>query len=202
MARVILPFSNLKQLVRERRATGADRYDEVWEGVYVLSPEADNDHQRLVFRLARAIDQALGDRPDVQILPGTNISDRPTRWRRNYRCPDVAVFMPGNPAEDKGSHWLGGPDLAVEILSPQDRSRQKLEFYAAVETREVLLVDREPWKLELYKNEGGRPTLCGSCEPGSGSVESLALGLTFRIVDASPRPLIQVTAHGGGPWNA
>ena len=62
----------------------------------------------------------------IRIFPGCNVSDRPKRWKKNYRCPDVAVFLPGNPAEDRETHWFGGPDFAVEILSPYDRSREKL----------------------------------------------------------------------------
>ena len=29
-----------QELIAKRRETGADRYDEVWEGVYVMSPTA------------------------------------------------------------------------------------------------------------------------------------------------------------------
>ena len=35
-----------ERLLAERRASGGDRYDEVWDGVYVMSPLADDEHQR------------------------------------------------------------------------------------------------------------------------------------------------------------
>ena len=38
---------DLAHLIRERRESGGDRYDEVWDGVYVMSPLADNEHQQL-----------------------------------------------------------------------------------------------------------------------------------------------------------
>ena len=41
-------FAN--ELIAQRQASGADRYDEVWEGVYMMSPIANNEHQALVFR--------------------------------------------------------------------------------------------------------------------------------------------------------
>ena len=37
---------DLAHLIRERRECGGDRYDEVWDGVYVMSPLADNEHQQ------------------------------------------------------------------------------------------------------------------------------------------------------------
>ena len=123
---------DLAHLIRERRECGGDRYDEVWDGVYVMSPLADNEHQRLALALSSAIHTALGSTEDIQVFPGCNVSSRSQRWKRNYRCPDVAVFLPGNPAEDRNTHWYGGPDFAVEIQSPYDRSREKFGFYAKV----------------------------------------------------------------------
>ena len=80
--------------------------------------------------------------------------ERPAKtWQKNYRCPDVAVFLPGNPAEDRQTHWYGGPDFAVEIMSRHDRSREKFDFYFKVGVRELLLVDRRPWRLELYRRD-------------------------------------------------
>src|SRR5271166_994824 len=123
---------DLAHLIRERRECGGDRYDEVWDGVYVMSPLADNEHQQLGFDLAWAIKMGLGQDQRIRIFPGCNVSSRSQRWKRNFRCPDVAVFLPDNPAEDRKTHWFGGPDFAVEIQSPFDRSREKFGFYAKV----------------------------------------------------------------------
>jgi len=46
---------------------------------------------------------------------------------------------------------VGGPDFAVEILNPGDRTPEKLPFYASVNVRELLVVDRDPWSLELFR---------------------------------------------------
>lgn len=124
MAIVSLDPGELKRLIRQRRHSGGDLWDEVWNGVYVMPPLADNEHQRLGLELAIDIRNVLGPDERIQLFAGCNISDQPKRWRRNYRCPDVAVFLPGNSAEDRGSHWFGGPDFAVEIISRFDRSRE------------------------------------------------------------------------------
>jgi Uma2 family endonuclease len=204
MALLSLPRRNLKRLIAQRRASGADRYDEVWNGVYVMSPEADNTHQELATRLASSIDQALGNRDDVLIYQGCNLSDRPEDWSKNYRIPDVAVFLPGNPAEDRSTHWLGGPDFAVEIISSGDRSRKKFAFYAAVGVHELLLVSRRPWRLELYRREGAKWNVVGIAELDNGqALAGKMLGVTFQLVTGHRRPRIEVVrASDGQKWIA
>lgn len=44
MSLVIRDESISRALIEERRASGLDRYDEVWEGVYVMSLMAKNEH--------------------------------------------------------------------------------------------------------------------------------------------------------------
>jgi Uma2 family endonuclease len=194
MAIVSLEPGELKRLIRERRDSGSDRWDEVWDGVYVMPPLADNEHQRMGLDLGIDIRNALGPDERIQIFAGCNVSDQPKRWRRNYRCPDVAVFLPGNPAEDRGSHWFGGPDFAIEILSPFDRSREKFGFHAKVGVRELLLVDRRPWQLEIHRLEGDRFVRTGRSNlDDSTALPSQILPLTYRLVHGLTRPKIEVS---------
>lgn len=201
MPRLILPREDLARLLRRRRSTGADRFDEVWDGTYVLSPLADNVHQAIASGLTAALLSLLGQDSGAVVLAGTNVTDRPERWRRNDRCPDVAVFLPGNPAEDRVTHWLGGPDLAVEVLSRGDRSRRKLDFYARVGVRELLLVDCHPWRLELHRPGGEGMTPVAALDPGAAdAIESAILPVSFRLPAAEPRPRILVTHRDGRTW--
>jgi Uma2 family endonuclease len=194
MALVSLEPGELKRLIRRRRRTGGDRWDEVWDGVYVMPPLADNEHQRLGLEFAIDLRNLLGPEEGLQIFAGCNISDQPKRWRRNYRCPDVAVFLLGNPAEDRGSHWFGGPDFAVEIISRFDRSREKFGFYASVGVRELLLVDRRPWQLELYRRIEDQWALVGKAaldHPAS-PLRGEVLPVTFPMTSGRSRPKIEV----------
>lgn len=202
MPRLIVPPDQFKRMLRRRRSMGGDRYDEVWNGVYVMSPLADNEHQRLGLDLAVAFRAAGLEAPHAQVFLGTNFSDRPEDWRRNYRCPDVAVFLPGNPAQDRGTHWLGGPDVAVEIVSPGDRSRKKFAFYHKLGVRELLMVDRRPWRLELYRRgDEGWTRIGASTAESPGSLVSAVIPLTFRMHPGSPRPVIEVSrADGTRSW--
>jgi Uma2 family endonuclease len=198
MARAIIHPEELKRLIRDRRHRGIDRYDEVWDGVYIMAPMADNQHQEVATNLSWAVREALSDRPGIRFFAGVNVSDRQEKWKTNYRCSDVAVFLPGNPAEDRATHWLGGPDFAVEVISPYDRSRLKLPFYAKVGTREVLLLDRKPWGLELYRLQGGAMVRVGaSTQDAPDVLAGAVIPVRFRLLPASPRPSIEVSRLDG-----
>src|SRR5262249_9154484 len=154
---------------------------------------ANNEHQGMGTRFASVIDIALDHPEPEQVFAGCNVSDRADDWTQNYRCPDVAVFLAGNPAEDRGSHWLGGPDLAVEILSPGDLSRDKLDFYARVGVRELLLIDRDPWQLEMYRLQGKKLKRVGTSSVKKASVlASKVLQLSFRLVAGKRRPQVEI----------
>jgi len=193
MPKALLPKDDLRRLIRHRKETGAYQWDEVWNGVYVVSPLPDVEHQDLGFDLTLALKQAVGQREGIRVCPPINISDRPDHWRKNYRCPHASVFLPSNPAQNKGSHWFGGPDFAVEILSPGDRARQKRGFYAKVGVRELLLIDRKPWRLELHRRSDDGWTVAGTSDLENGAwITSDVLPLTFRLQSGQTRPAIEI----------
>ena len=92
-----------KRLRSERAACGADRYDEVWEGTYMMAPMPNNEHQELVSRLTRIFDEDVGDNDLGIAFPGVNVSDRVDGWEHNYRVPEVAVFLKDSQATDCGN---------------------------------------------------------------------------------------------------
>ena len=75
---IILDRGLEKALIRERRETGSDRYDEVWNGVYVMSPDPDNNHQRIGLRLSIAFISATDGGQGCPSLPWLQCH-RPTR---------------------------------------------------------------------------------------------------------------------------
>ena len=199
MVALILDSLAEDQLIRERQARGADRYDEVWDGVYVMSPIANNEHQWLASRLTTVIGNVIETQGRGRVFAATNVSDQDTHWVRNYRVPDVAVFLNGNPAEDRDTHWFGGPDFAIEIVSPGDRSREKFEFYAATGTRELLILDRAPWSLELYRLEGETLQLVGASTPGEETIlTSGTIPFTFRLIAGDERPPLEIVHTESG----
>ncbi|HEY2881611.1 MAG TPA: Uma2 family endonuclease [Pirellulales bacterium] len=202
MATMVLDRFVEQEILARRRECGGDRFDEVWEGVYMMSPLVDNEHQEIAMRLGAALRNALGWKSPFLICPGVNVSDREDQWEHNYRCPDVVVFAPDTKAKNLGTHWCGGPDFTVEITSPADRTREKFDFYAQVGVRELLIVDRSPWKLELYKLTSGQLRLEGTSALADGNrLISELLGVTLRLVAGPARPMIEVAhAATGQSW--
>lgn len=177
--------------------------DEVWEGRVVRPALPNNEQQALVARLSVPFTSVVNWDAGDRVQPGGNVSDREKGWEQNYRLPDILVALAGGRAKDCDAHWCGGPDLVVEIESPGQDARDKLDFYAAVGTREVLVIDRDPWCLELYRLDGEVLRSVGrSDESGPAALESAVLPLTFRLQPGTPRPVI-VVAHpaGGQTWN-
>jgi len=191
-----------ERLKAEREASGADRYDEVWEGVYMMAPLADDEHQDLQTQLGGVLLIRVGWTGLGQVRTGVNVSDRRKGWKKNYRIPDVAVFLPDTKARNCDTFWLGGPDFAVEIVSRGDRGREKLAFYASVGVRELLLIDRDPWGLEFYRLVANRMKLqTRSTLKTTSVIASKLLPLTFQLVPGRPRPRIKVAdADGKQTW--
>jgi Uma2 family endonuclease len=196
MAALIQDIDLSRRLIAERKRLGHDRFDEVWEGVYVMNPLANWEHQVLVGDLTMCLGSVIRDSRLGQVLPGVNVSDREHGWEKNFRCPDVAVFLNDTRAVNCGAFAFGGPDFAVEIVSPGDRSREKLDFYAKVGTRELLIVDRKPWALELDRLEGDALTRVGKSTLTKGDwLTSEVVPLKFRLVAGKSRPEIEAV-HG------
>jgi len=63
-----------------------------------------------------------------------------------------------------------------------------------------LILDRDPWALELYRLGAGRLELVGTSAPDRpDALTSAVLPLTFRLVPGPERPRIEVSGTGGAP---
>jgi Uma2 family endonuclease len=195
MPMMVLDRDTTEEVLERRRALGNRTREEVWDGVTYIMPEADNEHQDLAYLFGLYFGIAvLLNGPGGRINSTSNLSDQIAKWKKNYRNPDLAYFAPSTQAEDHGTFWYGGPDFLLEIVSPDDMSRDKLPFYASIGTREVLIVDRDPWQLELYQLRRGKLHLVGTAKPGDGkALASNVVPLTFALVRGKPRPKIRIT---------
>lgn len=111
----------------------------------------------------------------------------------------MAVFLAGTKASNCGAFWLGGPDFLIEISSPGERTHDKLPFYASVGVHEALLVNRDPWQLELHRLDEGelRQIAVATVENGV-TVTSNTVPLTFRLQISDDRPQIKVAQVADG----
>lgn len=192
-ATLVLDEHVSEELIRDRQARGIDQHDEVWEGVYVMSPIADDEHQGLVSGFDAVFGFLLGLTGRAKVRPGVNLSDCKDDWKQNFRVPDVVVYLNETRAECFGTFWKGGPDFAVEVVSKQDRTREKLDFCAKVGVRELLIVDRDPWQLELMRLDGGVLQSAGtSTVENSDTLASEVIPFTFRLEQGDARPAIAI----------
>ena len=137
-------------------------------------PIANNEHQIIGGRLSLAYgfvtDFDHGDR----CLPGANVSDREGDWTKNYRVPD----------------------LAVEVVSSNDRSRDKLDFYASVGTRELVVLDRDPWRIEVYRLLDGRLCPAETAAAVGESVRTTTVPAAWHLLSLDGSPHVDVETGG------
>ena len=201
MATLIQDRDTERRIIARRRRLGHDKFDEVWNGVYVMAPLANIEHQDCVAGLDYLLGSVVRQSGLGMVLPGTNVSDRRVGWAKNFRCPDVAVFLKNTQAVNCDTHWFGGPDLAVEVTSPGEKITKKLRFYAMVGTRELLILNRSPWKLSLYRLTDGELRLESESSVADGNwLASGVLPLSFRLITGVERPRIEARHADGQTW--
>jgi Uma2 family endonuclease len=125
------PPAGLEELLEQRRRIGADRHDEVWEGVYHMVPGPNAPHSFVAQQLAVLLDapaHAAGLYVSLEFNVGLD--------KDNYRVPDLGVHR-----ERRAGVWVPTAAIVVEILSPSDEAWQKLPFYAERQVDELLFVD-------------------------------------------------------------
>lgn len=171
------------EYLEDRRRKGLDRRDEVWDGVIHVVPPAGSRHnltsRSLLFALA-PVAQRLG----LEILYETGVFD-PPKGNKNYRVPDLVVVVPAK-LSDRGIE--GTAELVIEILSPNDESRDKIPFYARVGVRELWLVHPFTRAVEVFALVGDRlePVApeAGKIRSGLGVALETAAGV-LRLHDGS-----------------
>jgi len=138
--------AELEAWLADRHARGADRCDEVWEGVYVVNPMPRVGHQEMVETLIVVL-RPLGAPHGLKVIGGCNVG-----YKDDYRCPDVTVF---DAATDPETVYVSSVAVAVEVRSPEEDPEAKLPFYLERGVREVVLVDRGDRSLRWLASTGG-----------------------------------------------
>jgi Uma2 family endonuclease len=200
--RILDPYV-FRDLIRRRQALGIDQHDEVWEGVYLVPPIANNPHQEAVGFLVAILFNVISLEGLGRVHPGANVSDRQKGWEHNFRAPDVVVVLNGGRAVDCGTHWMGGPDFLIEIASPGDETEEKLPFYAQLQVRELLIVGRDTRELRLYRHDGQQLALVPpSAFRRKPWLVSQVVPLAFRRIDSAQGPRMEVRRTDGkrGSW--
>jgi Uma2 family endonuclease len=168
-------------LLDERRAKGLDESDEMWEGELHMVPTPSDAHQELgaeLFLVLAPLAKARGLLPRYDptglFRPGVD---------NDWRVPDQ-MYAPPTARSERGIE--GAASLVVEILSPNDETYRKLDWYASVGVGEVLVIEPTTRRVELFANRDGRMQ---PIEP----VAIECLGIRAETVDAK----LRLTWDGG-----
>ncbi len=134
----------LEQLLERRRRSGADRLDEVWEGRYVVAPDPHSSHgavQGEMFFLLKQAARRLGARAAQTFNLG---------HPDDYRIPDAGLLS------GVAGVWHETAVLVVEVLSPEDMTFEKLDFYTAHGVRELLVLDWQDRSVRCFALQEGQ----------------------------------------------
>lgn len=132
------PPAELQTVLVRRHQLDQDRRDEVWEGVLHMIPPPSVEHERLAARLVRVIGP-LADTAGLE----TTLTIAIGADEHDYRVPDLVLLRPGYAAQ-----WNQTAALVIEIVSPGDKTWDKLGFYAEHRVDELLIIDPAARKIE------------------------------------------------------
>jgi Uma2 family endonuclease len=107
------------------------------------------------------------------------------RGPTDFRIPDLTFVAAGHESvfHQDGVRG-GGPDAVIEIRSPEDETYDKFPFYAAVATREVVVIDRDTKRPEIFRLAGAQFV---ALQPdGDGWLGSETMAVRFRALSSSP----------------
>lgn len=138
------PPADVEAFLERRRALGQDLYDEIWEGEYHVAPAPHLWHAYL--------ENALGVLLDPYARTGGLVGTGP------FNLGDPDDFR----VPDRGYHrslpsavWVPTAAIVVEVVSPDDETWLKFDFYAGRGVDEVCIADPMTRELRWFALEGG-----------------------------------------------
>ena len=165
-----------------RRRWGADRWDEMWNGVLHVVPMPTGTMQRFnteFLAMVAPLAKARGLKPYYTI--GLFRTDD------DYRVPRQAYCRPDQ-VQERGAD---GAELVLEIRFDGDETYEKIDFYSGRGVREMIVAHPIERRVELFRAVGGRLM---PVQPGpDGALESEVLGISLRTVDGK----LEITWDGG-----
>jgi Uma2 family endonuclease len=125
------PPVEFQELLERRRRLGQDLLDEMWEGIYHMNPAPNRRHAYVVQQVAEMLGPLARAARLVPMMSIFNLGEPD-----DYRVPDGGMFEPGPDAV-----YVPTAALVLEVVSPDDETWQKLDFYAGHGVDELLIVD-------------------------------------------------------------
>jgi Uma2 family endonuclease len=166
-----------EEMLAQRKRIGADRWDEMWNGVLHMPPMPNRVHQDFNSDLETWIRdhwaRPFGNRVHREI----NLASI-GGWPDDYRIPDLLLLTPDRFYIDHNEYFEGPPLVVVEIHSPGDEAYEKLDFYAEIGVPEAWIIDRDSRKPEVFELKRGE--YVAAAVNDEGWLVSRATGIRFR----------------------
>jgi Uma2 family endonuclease len=160
-----------------RKRTGAEKWDEMWEGVLHMVPAPDFSHQIFIGRLETWFNVHWIRPGGYLVCHDVNLAPK-GGWPHNYRIPDLVIITPNSRIINHDVYIEGGPTAVVEIQSPNDESLEKLSFYAELGVAEVWIFNRDTKAPKLLILEAG--AYRDQTTDVEGWLDSAGAGVRFR----------------------
>jgi Uma2 family endonuclease len=135
------------------RLPGDDNRYELVEGRLVRMSPVGYQHGKVVIRIGFLLNRHLERRPEGVVVTevGFKLASRPD----TVRAPDIAFIRRDRvPSPDVRGFLAGAPDVAIEVLSPEDRPsdmRAKVNEYLTRGVSVVVVVDPEQEVVSTYR---------------------------------------------------
>jgi Uma2 family endonuclease len=171
----LLTADDLARLPREDR-----RYELVQGRVVRMTPVGFR-HGRIVVRVAALLDRHVRGHGLGAVLAevGFTLGTNPD----TVRAPDIAFIRQDRmPVPAPRGFWSGAPDLAVEVLSPEDRTAEvdaKIQEYLDRGTRAVAIVDPERRSATVHRAR--TPPAAIAADGGSLDLSDVVPGFTCPL---------------------
>lgn len=134
------PPAEFQALLERRRRIGADRRDEVWEGVLHMTPAPLGCHDDVQQQLAELLGPLARRAGLLPTVGGFNLGEPD-----DYRIPDGGLRR-----ERIVAAYYPTAALAIEVVSRGDETWEKLPFYAAHGVDELLIIDPSRRTVEWF----------------------------------------------------
>ena len=118
--KAVMPVA-LPDVMAWRKHVGADRWDEMWEGVLHMPPPPNVGHQDMEGALEAYLHYRWAPTNGGKVYHQIALTPNAVGWTKNYRVPDLVLLLPERFDARREEFFEGAPDVASKSTAPAMR---------------------------------------------------------------------------------